>query len=285
MTAQRESTTPSAVIDRVSLILDAFVVDRPGQLPMAEIVRRTGLPRATVHRMLEHLVAVRLLRRTGRDYALGMRLIELGSLAIHQNHIRCAAAPLLHKLHQATGLAVHLAVLEGTDVIYLEEVHYARVTALPSRVGGRQPAHCTAAGKALLAFRQDADIGVTAGATRYPITNRATLAAELTRVRVHGVAVEREESVPGFGCLAAPIVRQGEAVAAVSVCGPLHRMAFGQLSAPVWMTAIGIARNAEGGPARIAPTLQPLRPPRAGRSSPTPGSRDPKMVGTLVSGR
>jgi len=105
-----ESTTPTAVIDRVSLVLEAF--DGPGRLTLAQLVRRTGLPRSSAHRMLERLVALRWLRRSGRDYELGMRLVELGSLAVHQDRLHRAATPLLHELHRATGLVVHLAVLD-----------------------------------------------------------------------------------------------------------------------------------------------------------------------------
>ena len=65
MTAAVESTTPSAVIDRVSLVLDAF--DGPGRLTLAQIVRRTGLPRSSAHRMLERLVQLRWLRTPGQD--------------------------------------------------------------------------------------------------------------------------------------------------------------------------------------------------------------------------
>src|ERR1700760_1600806 len=141
-----ESTTPTAVIDRVSLVLDAF--DGPGRLTLAQVVRRTGLPRSSAHRMLERLVQLRWLRRSGRDYELGMRLVELGSLAVHQDRLVRAAAPLLSELHRATGLAVHLAALHAPDVVYLEKVGDRT---LPTRVGSRQPAHCTAVGKAILA--------------------------------------------------------------------------------------------------------------------------------------
>jgi hypothetical protein len=69
----------------------------------------------------------------------------------------------------------------------------------------------------------------------------------------------------GFGCVAAPIGGPGETVAAVSVCGPMSRMAFDQrLAAPVRMTAMGIWRNVEDGPVRVAPTLQQARPLRGG---------------------
>jgi DNA-binding IclR family transcriptional regulator len=223
--------------------------------------------------MLERLVQLRWLRRSGRDYELGMRLVELGSLAVHQDRLVRAASPLLGELHRATGLVVHLAVLDGPDVVYLEKIGDRMMSAIPTRVGGRQPAHCTAAGKAILAYcDEDAAVDLKAGKTRYSISSSAHLAVELAKVRAHGIAFEREESLLGFGCVAAPIGSPGEAVAAVSVCGPMNRLMFDQrLAAPVRMTAMGIWRNVEGGPQRVAPTLQPLRPllPR----HPAPGSR------------
>ncbi len=250
--------TPSAVIDRVSLVLDAF--DGPGRLTLAQIVRRTGLPRSSAHRMLERLVALRWLRRSGRDYELGMRLVELGSLAVHQDRLHRAAIPLLHDLHRATGLVVHLAVLDGSDVVYLEKIGDRMTAAIPTRVGGRQPAHCAAVGKAMLAYSDDVDVDLASRKTRYSISTQPQLSAELAKVRAHGMAFDREESLPGFGCVAAPIGASGEAVAAVSVCGPMNRMMFDQrLAAPVRMTAMGIWRNVEDG---VTPTLQQVRPLR-----------------------
>jgi DNA-binding IclR family transcriptional regulator len=258
--AVAEPTTPSAVIDRISLVLDAF--EGPGHLTLAQIVRRTGLPRSSAHRMLERLVQLRWLRRSGRDYELGMRLVELGSLAVHQDRLVRAAGPLLGELHRATGLVAHLAVLDGADVVCLEKIGDRMMPAIPTRVGGRQPAHCTAAGKAILAYRdEDAAVDLQVRKTKYSISGSSQLAAELARVRAHGIAFEREESTLGFGCVAAPIGSAGEAVAAVSVCGPMSRMMFDQrLTAPVRMTAMAIWRNVEDGPEQVAPTLQPLRP-------------------------
>jgi DNA-binding IclR family transcriptional regulator len=258
-TAAAPVETPSAVIDRISLVLDAF--EGPGRLTLAQIVRRTGLPRSSAHRMLERLVQLRWLRRSGRDYELGMRLVELGSLAVHQDRLVRAAAPLLGELHRATGLVVHLAVLDGPDVVYLEKIGDRPLGAIPTRVGGRQPAHCTAVGKAMLAYcdayRTD-QVDLRVRKTKYSISTNSQLAAELARVRAHGVAFEREESLLRFGCVAAGIGSPGEAVAAVSVCGPMNRIDQ-RLAAPVRMTAMHIWRNVEDGPQRVAPTLQPLR--------------------------
>jgi len=272
MTVTCETTTPSAVIDRVSLVLDAF--EGPGRLTLAQIVRRTGLPRSSAHRMLERLVQLRWLRRSGRDYELGMRLVELGSLAVYQDRLHRAAVPLLHELHRATGLVAHLAVLDGADVVYLEKIGDRMMAAIPTRVGGRQPAHCTAVGKAMLAYRDhSAQVDLASRRTKYSVSTQAQLTAELAKVRAHGVAFDREESLAGFGCVSAPIGSPGEAVAAVSVCGPMPRMMFDQrLAAPIRMTAMGIWRNIEDGPQRVAPTLQQVRPLRGGPAL-RPGAR------------
>jgi len=268
MTTQADSCTPNAVIDRISLVLDAF--EGPGRLSLAQVVRRTGLPRSSAHRMLERLVQLRWLRRHGRDYELGMKLVELGSLAVHQDRLHRAAQPFLHELHRATGLVVHLAVLDGADVVYLEKIAGGFGAAVPTRVGGRQPAHCTAVGKALLAFMDpkrldDVDIDLLSRKTRYSISTRRQLVEELTAIRARGVAYERAESVAGFGCVAAPIGdvgNSGEPIAAVSVCGPMDRMAFDhRLAGPVRTTALSIWRNVDdGGPMRVQPILQQPRP-------------------------
>src|SRR5256885_15446413 len=93
VTATVESTTPSAVIDRVSLVLDAF--DGPGRLTLAQIVRRTGLPRSSADRMLERLVQLRSLGQSGRDFKLGVRLVAFGSLILHQHRLKREAITIV----------------------------------------------------------------------------------------------------------------------------------------------------------------------------------------------
>ncbi|BBB43866.1 IclR family transcriptional regulator [Mycobacteroides abscessus] len=266
-----ESALPNSVIDRVSLVLDAF--DGHGRLTLAEIVRTTGLPRSSAHRMLERLVDVRWVRRDGNYYVLGMRLVELGSLAVHQDRLHRAAVPLLHELHQATGFVVHLAVLDGPDVIYLEKIGDRLTAAIPTRVGGRQPAQCTAVGKAILADKKRvATVDLSNRRTNFSICTAGHLEQELTRVREHGAAFDHEESLMGFGCIAAPIGEPGEAVAAVSICGPVGAMKLDyHHAAPVRITAMRIWRNIAGR-MLVAPTLQPARPLRP---APTARSSNP----------
>lgn len=258
MSTQADAGTPSAMIDRVALILDAF--DERGCLTLAQIVSHTNLPRSSAHRMLERLVQLRFLGRRGRHYELGMRLIELGHLAVHQDQVRRAAAPFLWDLHRVTGLVVHLAILDGVDVVYLDKVGDRLAAVLPSRIGGRRPAHCTAVGKALLANAGQsglADFGtdLLRRQTNYSISTRTQLCDELTKVRARGYAFEREESVPGFGCVAVPIGDTEKTVAAVSVCGPVDRIRFDhRLATPVRMTAVRIWHNLDD--SGVRPTLQ-----------------------------
>lgn len=148
--AEVDRTAPSAVLDRVGLVLDTF--DGAGRLTLAQIVRRTGLPRSSAHRILDRLVSMRWLHREGRTYTLGLRLMELGSLAVHQDRLHATALPHLQELHRVTGFVVHLAVLDGDDLVYLEKIGGRLATAVPTRVGGRRPARSTALGKALLAY-------------------------------------------------------------------------------------------------------------------------------------
>ncbi|QNG20141.1 IclR family transcriptional regulator [Rhodococcus triatomae] len=237
--AKTENAAPTAILDRVSLVLDAF--DGPGRLTLAQVVKRTGLPRSSAHRMLDQLVHMRWLRREGRDYELGMRLIELGSLAVHQDRLHAAAIPTLHELHRVTGFVVHLAVLDGPDIVYLEKIGGRLSASVPTRVGYRRPARATAVGKALLASAIHGD-------TRDP---------ELAKVRERGVAFEREESLRGFSCIGAPVGPEGEAVAAISICGPVTHMKLDhKLAAPVRMAAGAIWRGYEASRVHVTPTLQ-----------------------------
>jgi DNA-binding IclR family transcriptional regulator len=236
------ATTPEPVsmIDRVAQILEAF--DGPVSLTLAQVVARTGLPRSSAHRILEQLVKVRWLAREDHHYHLGLGMLELGSLAGHQNELRGAATVALHELAHRTGMVVHLAVLDGAEIIYLDKVGGRFGVRVPSRIGGRAPAHCTGAGKAMLAFADDGVLrAVAAGPLPTPtaasIRTERALRAELGRVRDRGVAFDREESARGLACVAVPVGPPGSPCAAVSVCGPVARVNSEQLIGPVRATA------------------------------------------------
>ncbi len=217
-----------SVAGRISLIVDAFDAASPS-LSLSELTRRTSLPKSTVHRMADQLVQLRWLERSPSGYRLGIRFFEVGGLVAARSHLRERSLPFLQDLQSAGRAAVHLGILEAPDVVILEKLWGHGTPALPTRVGGRMPAHCTAAGKALLAFAPEAtvDAVIAGGLERYTdrtIVDPAALRQELASVRRNQWAVESEEHVRGLRCVAAPIRGAGRAIAAVSVSGPLHRI-------------------------------------------------------------
>jgi DNA-binding IclR family transcriptional regulator len=260
------SPTPASMIDRVVDILGAF--EGVGSLTLAQVVSRTGLPRSSAHRILEHLVKVRWLRREDNTYELGLRMLELGTLAAHHNALRSAALPHLHNVQNQTSLVVHLAVLDGTDIVYLDKVGGRLGMRVPSRVGGRAPAHCTAAGKMLLASAGDAVLrgvldGPMAAPTSASLVSERRLRTELGRVVDRGVAFDREESAYGIGCVAAPVGQPDAPSAAISLCGPISRVNFEQLVGPVRAAAHQISTSLRTGripflPSSLSDTRMPM---------------------------
>ncbi len=214
---------------------------------------RSGIPRSSVHRILSQLVSARWLMRHEDGYALGLRMFEIGSLVAHRSRITGFARPFIHELAERTGHVVHLAVLDQRDVVYLDKTanvagDRAFADTLPSRVGGRLPAHCTAVGKAQLAYSSPAVVSeyLATGLrrrTEATLATRAALEAAIVSIRNSGYATDRDETVPGVACVAAPIRNFDEVVAAVSVCGPRDQMRAKDLPSLVMWTAAGISRS------------------------------------------
>jgi DNA-binding IclR family transcriptional regulator len=115
-------------------------------------------------------------------------------------------------------------VLRGTEIVYVDRIHGHRSVNCPTRVGGRMPAYCTGLGKSMLAFAEPAAIEqVVAGGlkrrTPYTIVAPGLLARDLDRAANTGAAFDREETVVGLACVAAPVLIAGKPVAAISVSG------------------------------------------------------------------
>ncbi|MEU7835054.1 IclR family transcriptional regulator [Nonomuraea sp. NPDC049129] len=218
----------NSVLGKVRLILEAFGPDDES-LGLSEIVRRTGVAKASVHRLAQELLQWGLLERRGSEYWLGMRLFEIGQRVPRQRILRDAARPFMEDLYQATGETIHLAVLDGLEVIYLEKVSGHGQVSRPSRIAGRMPLHCTATGKALIAFGPGAlfsDVVATSLARVTPrtITAPKLLAQEIQQARKVGYAIEREQTRVGYLSVAIPLTgATGTVVAALSVTAPTFR--------------------------------------------------------------
>jgi IclR family transcriptional regulator, acetate operon repressor len=235
------------VVRRAALLLDCLAAgDSPG---ISELARRSGLAKTTVFRLVHELASCGLVEVTGGGVRLGMRLFELGSSVPRQRGLKDAALPYMRDLQEATGETVHLAVLDGAEVVYIEIRHGRAGQRLPSRVGGRMPAHATGVGKAILAFSppQLAAALIAAGLERRTartIVAPGALRRELARIRASGVSFDREESGPGIVCAASPVFGpDGAAVAALSLTGWSSRLDLDRVAPAVRTAALALSRQ------------------------------------------
>ncbi len=211
----------------------------PGGVRLEELARSVDSPPSTVHRALVTLRRRGLAAQDGRGwYSLGDEFLRL-AFAYHERHPdHLRIAPVLRRLTDRYGETSHYAVLVGREVVYRAKVDPEEgAVKLSSVVGGRNPAHSTAVGKALLAaaLPDDASVlewcrgGELARRTATTITDPRDLADELSVIRERGFAVDREENEVGVHCVAVPVFLQGPSrpsgaisVSAVSYRTPLE---------------------------------------------------------------
>jgi len=219
-------------VEKAIAILKAFTIEKP-ELSVTELSQELALHKSTVSRLLTTLEKGGLVQQnpeTGK-YRLGVALIGLAGLVVAHADVREIARSLLRQLAQETQETVNLAVLDGDEVINIEQM-------LPDKrqvknigwVGRRTPLHCVSTGKVLLAYRSEQEIEqiIAKGLshrTDKTITDPRRLREELANIRRRGYATGLEELEEGLNAVAAPIRNhEGEVIAAVSVSGPSYRV-------------------------------------------------------------
>lgn len=243
-----ERNIPDVVVARVSAVLGAFDERHPG-LRVSEISRRAGLPMSTTSRLVAELVDYGLLERDGSALRIGARLSEFGELAARQRGLRAIALPFMADLREATGQSVHLAILDGAEVVFLETLPGNTGPRMPSEVGGRLPAHACAVGKALLAYGDAAAVDLVCSGLMTAIGPRtvsapAVLRRHLGQVRECRLAYQSEESGPGVDCVAAAIRRGGgRPAAAISVSGRTGSWNPRSVAPAVHTVALAVGRS------------------------------------------
>lgn len=202
------------------------------EIALTTLARRLGLAKSTVHRLASTLVGEGLLEQnpaSGR-YRLGVALFGLGTLVRRQMDLSSVARPLLVELRQRTDETVLLAIPAQINVMHIYNLESTQAIRMRSDIGVERPVHCTAEGRAMLAFRPAAaiDAVITGGlAARTPktITHADTLRARLKQIARQGYAIDDEESEIGMRSIAAPIRNAGgDVTAAVALAGPVQRL-------------------------------------------------------------
>jgi IclR family transcriptional regulator, KDG regulon repressor len=237
-------------VTRAFDILELFLEDED-TLSAPDVTRRLGLPRTTVHELLSTLAARSYLApvegQPGR-YRLGVRAHQLGSRYAEQLDLAAEGQQVARQVARTCDETVHVAVLDGMDVIYIAKVDSTHAVRMVSAVGRKLPAHCTAVGKMLLAAlpREECDARIEerelTAMTVHSITDPAALRAELAAIRERGTAGEHRESNPDVSCVAAPVRDgTGRVVAALSISVPVIRWSDDRESGLALLAANGAA--------------------------------------------
>ena len=224
----RESGVRS--VDRAVAILDLLA--QGGWRTGAEVARDLGVHRSTALRLLGTLERHALVERDPRTakYRLGRRLAQLASVVTGEFDLRYVARPVCEGLAGALGETVTLDVLVGDVIVPIEQATGSTSVVSVNWLGRRTPVHCTASGKVILAFAQDAVrqrllSRTLERPTPYTIVDLAELEDQLKGARETGFARTYEELEVGLDAIAAPVhSADGEVVAALDVSGPSHRL-------------------------------------------------------------
>jgi DNA-binding IclR family transcriptional regulator len=213
-------------------VLEAFSSTEP-ELSVVEIARRTGLPRTTVHRIVDSLRGVGFLEQdASRDrYRLGLKLFELGGSALMNLPLYREAPPFVDTLAKLSGEDVHLCIFDGAQMVFVNR--RSQITPRPHNTVitmEASPCHSTGVGKAALAFQSEVVIDrvVRAGLPRFTpntIVDPKRLKAELAAIRTRGYSIDDCEHEPELRCVGAPIRNSaGRVFAAISASGPTKRV-------------------------------------------------------------
>jgi DNA-binding IclR family transcriptional regulator len=262
----RKPTAGEPVVDRALRLLSAFE-DHGNGLSLAQLSVRAGLPKSTTLRLARRLAAWGALERTtDGDFVIGLRLLEVASLAPRGHGLRAVALPFMEDLHHATGQHVLLAVRDEREAVLVERLSAHKAGWVLFRVGGRLPLYATGVGLVLLAHSPtDVREQVLAGDLRLE-DEGVRLAADdlrrtLARVRQEGLATASLRYPEPMTSIAAPIFGQARSViAALSVVAPTPAFQATAL-APAVVTAARAVSRAVQGPTRTASdTANPTAP-------------------------
>jgi len=224
-------TASIRAVERALDVLLCFSRDTP-QWTMTEIAERLGMNKSAVHRHLATLEKKRFVQRDPATgvYQLGVRLLQMAYLTLERNDLRRIAAPFLRELCDRYRETVDLAVLDGSDVVFLDVFESPQRVKLAAAIGQRLPAYATASGKAILALMPENTVrrilsqGIPS-TTEHAACSLEMLLEDLRQTRERGFALAEQEYEYGINAIAAPILdHSGKPAASVSVAGPTFRL-------------------------------------------------------------
>jgi len=244
-------------LDRALNILEVMAKEE-APISVSELASKVGLKVSTVHRLLSTLASRGYIEQDAETskYRLGLKLLEVGNAALYYYDVRSVARPYLEELVDKCNETTNLAVLDGTEVVYIDQVESKSmiIVKMFAQVGNRGPVHCTASGKCMLAYlpedkREDVLSKITLKKyTNETIVDLSYLRKELSRISEEGLAFDWGEMEEHVRCVAAPVFdRLGRVVASISISGPSNRITSyyikNELGDMVRDTALNVSRK------------------------------------------
>ena len=225
-------------LSRGLAVLEALAATDSGATltTLADLLR---IPTPTAHRLLATLEAAGYVQSGSQgEWLVGVRAFRVGSAFLSHRNLVVQAYPYLRQLMEASGETANLAVMEAGQAVFVEQVQCRELMRMSAKLGARAPLHASGVGKAMLAAMDAPAVAAALGRqglvrhTPHTLATRESLAAELTRIRARGYAVDDEEHALGMRCVAATVFDEnGEAWAALSLAGPTTRITGERVSA------------------------------------------------------
>jgi IclR family acetate operon transcriptional repressor len=257
-------TDPKAKYYRIgSLEKGVKIIDlltRRGPLSLSEVAAELKVDRSVCHRALLTLRDLGLVSQPGGSgYRLTMSLFEMGMRLVNRLEVKQVVRPFMEKLSGTYRETVNLGIKDGDQVVYLDRTESTQLVRADLAIGTRIPIHCTALGKAILAFRPEAEQAAFCAGDTLPaytarsITSPQQFSRQLADIRRKGMALDDEELYAGLRCVAAPVVdHTGFAAYALSLAGPSSRLSVADL--------LKIGADLKQTCARISAILGEVRP-------------------------
>lgn len=221
-------------LERALSILEVMA-EEGAPIAVSDLAHKVELKVSTVHRLLATLYHRGYVEQDAdsNKYKLGLKLLEIGNAALYYSDIRTISRPYMEELVEKCNETVNLAILEGNSVVYIDQVESNNliIVKMLAQVGNRGPIHCTASGKAMLAFMPPERMEELLNEisfeqyTNETIVDKDNLLKELERIRSEGHSLDWGEREEHVRCVAAPIFNhEGRVVAGISISGPSNRV-------------------------------------------------------------
>lgn len=228
-----DKTQPVQYVQSIGRALDILecLAKSDRSMGVTELGERLGLHKSTVYRLLATLVYRGYVEQDEDErYNIGLKFFEISGSVLNKMDIRKKVKPYLIKLQQETRETIHLGILDGDEVVYIDKEKSTETIRMYSEIGKRVKAYCTSLGKVLLAYKgiDLAELykkGSLIPYTENTIVDLELLKEHLAEIREKGYAVDNEEQERDIRCVGGPIFDyKGDIVAAFSIAGPSTRM-------------------------------------------------------------